>query len=412
MKTILFCFTILFSFGFQSHAQDYISAMQQGKLFYNNQNYILALENFDQALESASSQMNKDDAKLWKSNSLKSLKKLQKELEQKIKTNETELKYSKSLIDAFYFYEGKIALAFKDEKYGFIDKSGRLIIDYKYDHATNFDAITGFAKVTINKIHYLIDTAGHEYQLAETTQALTGEIEALDISKSQLNSLSRDIFNYPKLKVLIFSNNNISVLPPEITRLKELMYLDATGNKLLEIPKEIGGLTNLKFISFRDNSISKLPNEIANLQKLEKLDLTNNQIFKLPDGLASLYDLKVLILDGNKIEKLSPDIGLLINLKNLSIQRNQLNALPIEISRLSRLQTLCLSDNKIADLPPEIGRLMSLVSFNLSRNQLSYLPNEIKQLSQLKYFDVRGNSLSEQKKEMVKSWLPTCEIKL
>ena len=412
MKTTLFSFLILLLLGLQSFAQDYISSMQQGKMFYNNQNYILAIENFDQAFESASSQMNKDDAKLWKSNSLKSLKKLQKELEQKIKANETELKYSKSLIDAFYFYDGKIALAFKDEKYGFIDKRGRIIIDYKYDQASNFDAITGFAKVSMNKINFLIDSTGREYPLAETTQALTGEVEALDLSKSQLNSLPKDIFNYPKLKVLIFSNNNIAVLPPEIARLKELKYLDATGNKLLTIPKEIGGLTNLKFISFRDNSISKLPNEIANLQMLEKLDLTNNQIFNLPDGLASLYDLKVLILDGNKIKKLSPDIGLLINLKNLSIQRNQLDALPIEISRLSRLQILCLSDNKIADLPPEIGRLMSLVNFNLSRNQLSYLPNEIKQLTQLKYFDIRGNSLSVQKKDLIKSWLPVCEIKL
>jgi len=406
MKTILICFSILCIVGEQNIAQNYLTFMQQGKVFFNKQNYIAAFENFDKASELATSDIEKSDAKQWKTNSLKSIKRIQQELEQK----NSDLKSTKSIIDAFYFYDDKIALAYKDGRFGFIDKSGRLLIDYKYDQASNFDAITGFAKVSINKMNYLIDSTGKEYTLAETTNALSGEIEALDISKSHLTEIPREIFNYPNLKILIISNNNISQLPPEITRLKEMRHLDITGNKLLTVPKEIGMLKNLQFLSLRNNSISKLPNEISNLQLLEKLDLSNNQLFDLPAGLASFYDLKVLILDGNQIINLSADIGLLINLKYLSIQHNSLVKLPIEIGRLSRLQTLCLSDNKLTDLPTETGRLLSLTSFNVSRNQLSYLPTEINQLTQMKELDIRGNPFSNQKKELVKSWLPNCNI--
>jgi hypothetical protein len=412
MKKIVLCFSILCIIGGQSLAQDYMSFMQQGKLFFSNQNYISAFENFDQALENAKSDIEIKDAKLWKTNCLKSIKKIQKENELKIKSNANELKYSKSLLDAIYFYDNKIALAYNDGKYGFINKNGNTQIAYKYDQAGCFDAITGFAKVSLNKKNYLVDTVGREYPLAETLNALSGEIEALDLSKSHLTELPKEIFNYPALKILIISNNNITVLPNEIGRLKELKYFDATGNNILSVPKEIGTLTNLKFISFRNNGISKLPNEIANLQQLEKIDLSNNQLFDLPLGLASLYDLKVLLLDGNKIAKLSPDIGLLLNLKYLSIQSNILTTIPVEFGRLSRLQSLCLSDNKITDLPGETGRLISLITFNISRNQLTYVPTEIKQLNQLKHFDIRGNSLSNDKKDLIKSWLPNCDLEL
>ncbi|MGB1206632.1 MAG: hypothetical protein ACPG5B_13345 [Chitinophagales bacterium] len=36
---------------------------------------------------------------------------------------------NKKIIDAFYFYEGKYALAYKNNKFGFIDKEGDIMID-------------------------------------------------------------------------------------------------------------------------------------------------------------------------------------------------------------------------------------------------------------------------------------------
>ncbi len=406
MRKIIILFSICSILATKAQSQEYTSLMQLGRQYYNNQNYILAFEQFDLALESAKSEIEIKDGRLWKTNSWKNIRKEIRETEQRKK----ELKNSKEVIDALYFYGGKFALAYKDGRYGFIDKSGKLLIDYRYDNATPFDVFTGFAKVSIDKLNYLVDTTGREYLLAESSKGLSGDIEAIDLSKNNLTEIPRDIFGYLKLKILILSNNNLKKIPAEINRLTELVFLDVSGNYLLNIPPEIGSLKNLKYLTIRNNSISKLPNEISNLQLLEKIDISNNQLFKLPDGMASLYDLKVLVLDGNMLPNLSSDIGLLINLKYLSVQGNVLTNLPPEIGRLSRLKTLCISDNKITDLPAETGRLLSLTSFNISKNQLSYIPEEIKNLSELKNLDIRGNSLNDQKKDLIKSWLPNCII--
>jgi len=52
---------------------------------------------------------------------------------------------AQSIVNAFYFYDDRLALAFKDNKYGFIDKSGHPVIGYKYVEAYPFDNL-GLAK--------------------------------------------------------------------------------------------------------------------------------------------------------------------------------------------------------------------------------------------------------------------------
>jgi len=79
------------------------------------------------------------------------------------------LAQANKLINAFYFYDGKLALALKEvqfiprrsryilhvKRYGFINKEGRAVIDYKYEKAEQFD-YTGFAKVKKNEIIIII----------------------------------------------------------------------------------------------------------------------------------------------------------------------------------------------------------------------------------------------------------------
>lgn len=51
---------------------------------------------------------------------------------------------NKKIIDAFYFYENKFALAYKNNQYGFIDKQGNTVIEHKYDMLLPFNE-SGFA---------------------------------------------------------------------------------------------------------------------------------------------------------------------------------------------------------------------------------------------------------------------------
>jgi hypothetical protein len=45
---------------------------------------------------------------------------------------------NQKLLKAFYFYDDSLAIAYRDGKFGFVDKNGDLKIPYKYERANNF----------------------------------------------------------------------------------------------------------------------------------------------------------------------------------------------------------------------------------------------------------------------------------
>jgi Leucine-rich repeat (LRR) protein len=51
----------------------------------------------------------------------------------------------------------------------------------------------------------------------------------------------------------------------------------------------------------KENQLSTLPKEIAKLKNLQKLDLSGNQLSTLPKEIAKLKNLKELYLGGNPI---------------------------------------------------------------------------------------------------------------
>jgi len=367
MKQLIYILAPILFFAINTTAQDYTDYMEQGKYYFNKEKYISALQKFDLAYENASSDIRKKDAKTWKKNSIKNLETQQEKMKKQLKSNEHDLNYSRKLLDVFYFYDNKIALAHKNGKYGYIHKSGKVVIPFKYDQATHFEEINGFAKVRRNGEQYLVDTTGREFLLASSSQSLNGKVEALDLRNQHLSKLPDYVFDYVGLKVLLLSNNNLSYLPKKITRLKEITHLDASNNKIQELPEQISELLQLERLSLQNNFISKLPEDIVFVKRLNTLDLTNNKLFSLPRNMGSLYYLAVLKLDGNRLKSLPDDIGHLRSLRVLSLKNNSLEKIPSGIASLYQLESLHLDQNNITDLPLEISRLPELKDLNLSR---------------------------------------------
>jgi len=136
------------------------------------------------------------------------------------------------LIENFYFYKDRFALAYaskgenKQKVFYFIDKNGDAIEKLKYwRKAEQFDEYTGYAKVIDNDegITYLLDTLGNKYKYTNNINELDNTIQALDLSNANLSKLSDTIGNFINLK-----------------------YLDLSGNRLDSLPKEIGKLTNFR----------------------------------------------------------------------------------------------------------------------------------------------------------------------
>ncbi len=100
-----------------------------------------------------------------------------------------------------------------------------------------------------------------------------------------IRNISKELFRYTFLTTLYLNHNQITVIPPQIANLKNLVRLDASGNRLMSVPPELGLLSLLKELLLFDNQLTTLPPELGFLYQLENLGLEGNPI---QDPLLSL----------------------------------------------------------------------------------------------------------------------------
>ena len=319
---------------------------------------------------------------------------------------------AQKIIDAFHFYNGKLALAYKKGKYGFIDKEGNVRINYKYTEAMPFNVETGFAKVRKHNAKYLflIDTLSNEYQLAEYIEAFSKNTQAIYFQKKRLLQLPDTMFTLKNLKIISVRGNRILKLSPQIGQLINLTHLDLFSNCLIYLPKEIGRLKNLIILNIANNFLKKLPQEIKFFKKLKSLNLQNNFLETLPIEIQNIINLQNLVLANNKLNAIPKEIKTLIKLKNLDLYNNNLKVLPKEIGKLKNITTLDLGENQLISLPNEIINLKKLENLDLYDNQLEVLPNGFEKLINLKFLDISENNFTKKEQKRIKKCLPNCEI--
>lgn len=165
---------------------------------------------------------------------------------------------------------------------------------------------------------------------------------------------------------IISLRNELTSIPEQIGKCKNLTHLYLNENIITSIPDFIGNLINLKILMLYMNKITTIPDCIGNLINLETLSLSNNNISIIPDSIGNLTNLNVLYLDGNKLTILPDSIGNLINLKYLMINRNKLSTVP---------ETMC--------------NLINLTEFKLYENKIKTIPNCLKKLNNLKVIRIK-----------------------
>lgn len=96
----------------------------------------------------------------------------------------------------------------------------------------------------------------------------------------------------------------ITKLPEEIKNLKELTSLSLTLSGISVIPDELTELKNLKFIDLSDGSLSNSNlDNLTRIKSLEYLYMHGCGLTKLPADIGNLVKLKELGLSGNSFDK-------------------------------------------------------------------------------------------------------------
>ncbi|MFV0594066.1 leucine-rich repeat-containing protein kinase family protein [Shewanella sp.] len=160
-----------------------------------------------------------------------------------------------------------------------------------------------------------------------------------------LTEFPREIFELADtLEILDLSNNRLSSLPEDLSRLTHLKILFASNNRFEELPEALGQCPKLEMIGFKANQIRSVPETSLPLQT-RWLILTDNQISALPDSMGELHRLQKLALAGNRLTSLPASMAQCQNLELVRLSANALATLPNWLLKLPKLTWLAFAGN-------------------------------------------------------------------
>ncbi|KAK1407029.1 hypothetical protein QVD17_38639 [Tagetes erecta] len=104
------------------------------------------------------------------------------------------------------------------------------------------------------------------------------------------------LLELPLLRVLHFSNFQLSEIPESIGILRHLRYLNlSNNNRITHLPESLCNLYCLQtLILFGCYALTKLPNSFLKLKELRHLDLRHTQMLQMPLGIGELNNLQTL----------------------------------------------------------------------------------------------------------------------
>jgi hypothetical protein len=205
--------------------------------------------------------------------------------------------------------------------------------------------------------------------------------------------------DYHGTKNLRLQSCGLFDFPLEILDLADtLEMLDLSNNPLTKLPNDFSRLHNLKIAFFSNCSFKIFPQQLAQCGSLEIVAFRGNGMMTIPEG-ALPPKLRWLILTNNLIEALPQSIGNCNRLQKVMLAGNRLIGLPEEMARCQRLGLLRISTNRIAQLPSWLFNMPELAFLSFAGNPCvpshrEYTPLEEIDWSDLSVSEILGEGAS------------------
>ena len=147
------------------------------------------------------------------------------------------------------------------------------------------------------------------------------------------------------------------------------LRLEIAERALTSLPPQLSRLSELVTLIVSNNALATLPDEIGKLSKLRNLEAAGNELIALPKTLAEVTGLQVIDVSSNKLTDIAP-LATLEGLVAVNAGHNEISDLPLAWGKLEHMQTLSCPHNRIVTMPPGLGHLQMLVSLDLSANKI------------------------------------------
>lgn len=249
------------------------------------------------------------------------------------------------------------------------------------------------------------DFPGPVYNILDLSYLELTDIEGIDTLRVHDGRFESELVNVPDL-ILNLSNNNLTVLPESISKLK-LQWLIIRDNQLAALPNSIGNLSDLEWLCLSHNNLSSLPSSFTKLNRLKHLYLGDNQFQEI----TLPASVEVLVLSNNRLGDFyntdaAPDFLLPSALRALYLNNNHLTSAGLARFRNPRgnifnyhskgdvfnYEVIGLQDNKLTTLPFWVGNKLRWLS--LEDNTIQMIDEGFfEHANNLAHLDLRNNKL-------------------
>ncbi len=220
--------------------------------------------------------------------------------------------------------------------------------------------------------------------------AATDQILKIDLSILELTSVPEEIYRFKNVKMLNLSGNKITDIRLDLQQFRQLDYVDLNHNPIQKL--RLTRTRQLENINLQGTGMVRVPRSLRKIPNLKSVWLGFNPKLNLKQrDFKRIRNVRDLNLYACSLSTLSPQIKHLKKLEVLDLYHNRLTRLPETITTLKHLTHLAASNNKLESLPEGLDNLRDLEYLYLHHNKLSVLPGTITALKKLKVLDLSYN---------------------
>ena len=270
--------------------------------------------------------------------------------------------------------------------------------------------------------------------IADISGCLLSNLQYLDLRSNSIQHFPTGLSD--KIAVLKLGENQLDIIPEQISCLKNLAKLDISSCELKEFPQTVLRLRMLQDLDISNNFIHNIPEDILKLDlkkfclggnpldefptfldrlvvNLEEIDLSTSFLEGIPSVIQKSRSLKKLRVNDNCIEQF-PEIDSFKNLEKLEMKENPIEHLPEAFRSAQVLRILDMSSTNLQEVPPQILHLAKLERLTMVNCPLETLPDDWKECLSISQLDLSENRLSTlpasiaQLQKLVKFDLKSC----